>query len=333
MCHQILLSRAIDCWVLSPFVLFGSVMRMWCCHFFRRSRTGFLLVSQSRQGNVLGVYAGLGNLAPGIFSFLIPVALKFLGFAGSYLAWLIFLIVGTVVYWRIGRNAWYFQLKSQGLTPESAKQLASQQYGQEIFPKGNFTESLRISAKRWKTGCLVAIYFTTFGGFIALTAWFPTYWKSFYSSNGVTAGTLTALYSILTSLVRVAAGNFSDRWGGERILIGSLFMMLIGSVLMFQSQDFILSLIAAITLAIGMGASNAAVFKLVPQEIPDAVGGAAGWVGGLGAFGGFVIPPLMATIVRQQGEMGYAHGFIIFGILSLVSLLIAVILKQQHEPS
>src|SRR5512136_2771498 len=53
---------------------------------------------RQRQGSALGTYAGVGNLAPGIFSFLLPVALSQLGMFGSYLAWLVFLIVGTGLY-------------------------------------------------------------------------------------------------------------------------------------------------------------------------------------------------------------------------------------------
>ncbi|MGW8251567.1 MAG: MFS transporter, partial [Anaerolineales bacterium] len=46
---------------------------------------------QKRQGTALGTYAGVGNLAPGLFSFLLPVALSSWGLSGAYLAWLIFL--------------------------------------------------------------------------------------------------------------------------------------------------------------------------------------------------------------------------------------------------
>ena len=82
--------------------------------------------------------------------------------------------------------------------------------------------------------------------------------------------------------------------------------------------------------ATGMGVANAAVFKLVAQEIPEAVGGAAGWVGGLGAFGGFAIPPLMGVIVQAQGIEGYANGFVVFICLAAVSLLLVGILKRKR---
>ncbi len=286
---------------------------------------------QSKQGTVLGLFAGLGNLAPGMFALILPFAMKSLGLSLTYLAWLIFLVVGTTIYWLLGRNAWYFQLIEQGMNPEEAKRQAREQYHQENFPKGNAKESLRISAQNWKTWVLFAIYFTTFGGFIALTAWFPTYWSSFYKLAIVEAGMLTALYSILASLMRVIGGQISDVYGGERTLIFSLGLMAAGAIVMFVADAFALSIMGCVLLAIGMGMSNAAVFKLVPQEVPEAVGGTAGWVGGLGAFGGFVIPPFMGYIVSIFGQEGYGKGFGLFVIFASVSLVLTFVLKSQRR--
>ncbi|RMF02449.1 MAG: MFS transporter [Chloroflexi bacterium] len=284
---------------------------------------------QAKQGWALGAYAGIGNIAPGLFSFLLPLALSGWGLAGSYLAWLVFLVVGTGLYYVTGRNAWYFQLKAHGSDDEQAKAVA-REHGQELFPAGTLIDSLKISARVWKNWALVAIYFTTFGGFIALTAWLPTYWTSYFGVATVTAGMLTALYSILASVIRVGGGSVADRIGGENTALLSLATMLVGALLMTVSGNFALSVIGEILMAVGMGVGNAAVFKLVPQEIPEAVGGAAGWVGGLGAFGGFVIPPIMGAFVRGQGNAGYATGFVVFIVLALVSLGLAYVLKQAH---
>jgi NNP family nitrate/nitrite transporter-like MFS transporter len=176
----------------------------------------------------------------------------------------------------------------------------------------------------------VAIYFTTFGGFIAMTAWLPVYWTSFYSATPILAGTLAALFSIVTSLVRVGGGYLSDRIGGEKTGSLALGIMLAGSVMMTFSGDFLLSVAAEIVMGVGMGVTNAAVFKLVAQEIPEAVGGAAGWIGGIGAFGGFAIPPLMGTIVQLRGTGGYATGFAVFIGLAAFSLLLVGILRRKR---
>ena len=285
---------------------------------------------QKRQGRVLGLFAGLGNLAPGTFALILPFALQAFGLAGCYLAWLIFLSVGTFIYFLIGCNSPYFQYRQAGMGVEEAK-IAAQKVGQEIFPKGNVVESLTISARRWKTWALVALYFTSFGGFVALTAWFPTYWKSLYGVTLVMAGALTALYSITTSLFRVMGGIVSDRFGGEKTLIFSFGVTLLGSVLIAQANFLPMAIAASVVLALGMGFANAAAFKIVPQAVPDAVGGAAGWVGGLGTLGGFMIPPALGAIVVAQGQAGYGQGFYILAGLSTASLALSFILIRSNR--
>ncbi len=287
---------------------------------------------QAKQGRALAIFAGVGNLAPGLFSFLLPLALGGLGLAGAYLAWLLFLAAGVVLYAIYGRNAWYFQLRAQGVGPSEARSQAAE-LGQVLFPAGGLGESLRVSARVWRTWALVWIYFTTFGGFIALTAWLPVYWSSFYGVSLISAGVLTAFYSLLTSAIRIGGGVLSDqlREGGENTAILALFIMLSGALVMTGTNQFELALPGEILLAIGMGVCNAAVFKLVPQEVPQAVGGAAGWVGGLGALGGFLIPPALGFAVHNLGQRGYAIGFIVFVFLALFSLSLAWILKYTHE--
>jgi MFS transporter, NNP family, nitrate/nitrite transporter len=263
------------------------------------------------------------------------MALASLGLAWSYLAWLGFLAVGTVGgYFALGRNAPYFQLVQSGVAPAEARSAAAAA-GQELFPAGGLRESLRVSARVWRTWALVVVYFTTFGGFIALTAWLPTYWSEFYGLSVVVAGALTAVYSVLTSVTRIAGGILSDRLreGGENTGVLALLIMLAGALVMTVAREYQLALPGVILLAVGMGVANAAVFKMVPQAVPRAVGGAAGWVGGLGAFGGFAIPPALGFAVRDLGEPGYAIGFVVFVFLALLSLAMVWILKYMPEES
>lgn len=289
--------------------------------------------SQKAQGSALAVFGGVGNLAPGIFSMLIPMALGSLGLTNSYLIWLGMLIAGTVLYFLIGRNSPYFQLRAQGLSMEEARRRAAD-WGQALFPAGSLKDSLAASARVWRTWALVLIYFTTFGGFIALTAWLPTYWTAYFGMTPIQAGLLTALYSVLTSLVRIVGGVVSDklREGGENTAILALLIMLMGALVMVGARDYQLAIPGEILLAFGMGICNAAVFKMVPQAVPKAVGGAAGWVGGLGAFGGFAIPPMLAFAVRDLGKSGYSIGFIVYLFLALFSLFMAWILKYSEAP-
>lgn len=289
---------------------------------------------QKRQGTALAVYAGVGNLAPGVFSLLMPLAIGSLGLAGAYLAWLAFLVTGTILYALIGRNAWYFQLRAGGVSTDVAKQQA-RAFGQELFPAGTTMQTLKTSARVWQTWALVGVYFTTFGGFVALTAWLPTYWGSAFGVTVLTAGVLTAMYSLLASTVRIAGGVMADnlREGGYNTSILAMLIMLAGALLMTTARDFELAIPGILLLAIGMGVCNAAVFKIVPQVVPHAIGGAAGWIGGIGALGGFVIPPAMAFAVRDLGPRGYSIGFVVFVFLALMSLGVAWVLKYAPEKS
>ena len=289
---------------------------------------------KSKQGVALGIYGGVGNLAPGIFALLIPnLALPLLGLPGSYLAWLIFLIVGTVIYIKIGQNAWYFQLVDKGINKDEAKEIASKEYGQELFPKGKASETLLISAKSWKTWALVFIYFTTFGGFLALTGWFPNYWMTYFGLNMKVAGLLTALYSILTSLTRIYGGKVADKNGGEITTIVSLGIALVGAICMTFASTMTLAIIGIILLAIGMGVANAAVFKIVPNAVPEAMGGASGWIGGLGALGGFLIPPVMASFLNRSGFAGYSQGFSVFIVLIIVAIGVISLFQALQKKS
>ncbi len=286
---------------------------------------------RSAQGTALGIYGGVGNLAPGIFTLILPFILSGIGLGGAYGAWLLMLVVGTVLYLFLGVNSPYFQARAQGSATEQARAQAASA-GQEMFPAGNAGQSLVISAREWRTWLLVIVYFSTFGGFIAMTAWLPLYWRTHLGLPAVTAGALAAVYSLLTSLVRIGGGPLSDRFGGERTAGVSLGVMAVGAVMMMltrQPHTIALPLAAEIVMAIGMGITNAAVFKLVPKVVPHAVGGASGWVGGLGAFGGFVIPPVLSLFVVAGGGAGYANGFTVFVALALVSLAMVIVLGRS----
>jgi NNP family nitrate/nitrite transporter-like MFS transporter len=283
---------------------------------------------QSRQGTALGTYAGLGNLAPGIFAFFLStITIPRFGLATSYVIWAVLLAIGTAIYLRIGRNAPYFQVRAAGVNEAVARSVA-REHGQRLFPANTVVESLKRSAQVWQTWALVVVYFTSFGGFMALTGWFPKYWEGYHAASIGMAGSLAAAYSILASLSRVAGGRVADRLGGERTALASLVLLAIAAVAMAYVPVFAVTIAAMLVMAVTMGVTNAAVFKIVPQVVPDAVGGAAGWVGGLGAFGGFVIPNLMAAFLGG-GPIGYARGFITFILLAAISAVAVIVLRRS----
>ena len=287
---------------------------------------------QRKQGLALALYGGLGNLAPGIFAFLLPILVSTAGFISAYLLWLIMLLLIMGMFALFMKDAPYFQYKEMGLSAD--KDALFLACGEELVPSGTMIDSIKRAGSDYRTWILTAFYFVSFGGFIALTVWFPTYWKEYFGIGLVQAGVFTALYSLSASLLRVAGGSISDRIGGENLVWGSFTIMTIGFVLlMVPLSSLKTAIIGIFILAAGMGFANAAVFKLVPKYMPNHVGGTAGIVGGLGAFGGFVIPIFMGIFVDVVGREGYAYGFSIFVVLSLISLGLFMFLRKAHEPA
>lgn len=276
------------------------------------------------QGTALGIYGGVGNLAPGIFTLLLPAAIATFGLAGSYLAWLGFLAAGTVVYAWLARDAWLFQLRAQGVEEAQARTIAEAQ-GQELFPAKSVWGALFTAAEEQRTWGLSFLYFVSFGGFLALTAWFPTYWINLHHVGPAEAGLLGGLgFSVLSALSRILGGVLSESAGGEQISTTGFVLALVGSLLLTFSTVFALDLAGELVLAVGMGFANAGVFKLVPKYVPSAVGGASGWVGGLGALGGFILPPILGLFVGALGVRGYAGGFMAYVVLSAAAIALAI---------
>ncbi|HML08628.1 MAG TPA: MFS transporter [Xanthobacteraceae bacterium] len=275
---------------------------------------------QSRQGTALGAYGGIGNLAPGIFTLLLPYAIASWGLSGSYFAWFTFLLIGTAVYAWLARDAYFFQLRRQGFDAQSSRKIAAEK-GQELFPNERVWQAVITAAEDPRTWGLVALYFVSFGGFLALTVWFPTYWINLHHMDVKSAAALGGLgFSLLAAVIRVFGGMISERVGGERTAVLAFLAVLAGASMLTYVEDFSLALGGELLIALGMGVANAAVFKMVPKYVPDAVGGAAGIVGGLGALGGFIIPPFLGAVVDALGVQGYAGGFFAYMVLAVMAI-------------
>jgi NNP family nitrate/nitrite transporter-like MFS transporter len=282
----------------------------------------------NKQGFALGAFAGIGNIGPGMMVYVLPVLIGIWGLTSAYATWLVFLIVVTVVYALFSLDPYYFQLLQNGKDEDEARQVADE-LGQDIFPSGGTWESLRTSAGNRRTWVLVFLYTVSFGGgFTALSAWFPTYWAQFHELGLATAGLLAGIFIVYGSLIRVPAGSMSDRFGGENVAIVSFGVMAIGGAIMTVAVGFWVAVLGMMVLGTGMGIANAAVFELVPKFVPEAVGGASGWISGIGGGGTLVILPLLGLFVDVYGEIGYARGFAVFAILSVICAAVTIVLKM-----
>ena len=311
----------------SLFLLFGVLCGCGIAVFSVGIPTVSYWYPQRHQGTALALYAGLGNMAPGLFALILPLLVERLGFTPSYVLWFALLAVLTILFIRFMKDAPYFQYREMGI--EIDQEALAIVCGEELFPSGTAAASLKKAAADGRTWILTALYFVSFGGFIALTVWLPTFWAERFQTGLVLAGSLTALYSLSTSLLRVCGGLLSDRIGGEKTVLASFTVAALASLLMVVAASMSLAIVAELLLALGMGFANAAVFKLVPKYTPQTVGGSAGIVGGLGAFGGFVIPPVMGLFVTWLGGRGYSLGFSVFLGLALCSIGLILLMNRR----
>ena len=170
------------------------------------------------------------------------------------------------------------------------------------------------------------IYGVTFGGFIGLTTFLPTYYYDQFGVTKVQAGQLTMLAAFMAAAVRVVGGWISDRWGGVNtltvvLLICSLTLVLVG----MASSSLALTTLLLIVCFAALGAGNGALFQLVPLRWPTSTAVAGSMIGEIGALGGGLVPNAMGLSKQYLGS--YLWGFVLFAVLALVML--GVMRKMQ----
>ncbi|RQP25434.1 MFS transporter [Piscinibacter terrae] len=163
------------------------------------------------------------------------------------------------------------------------------------------------------------IYGVTFGGFIGLTTFLPSYYYDQFGVSKVQAGQLTMLAAFMGAAVRVGGGWISDRWGGVNTLtlvlcVVTACLTLVG----FTSSSLALTTLLLMICFAALGAGNGALFQLVPLRWPLTTAVAGSMIGEIGALGGGLVPNAMGLSKTYTGT--YAWGFVLFAVLALTML-------------
>jgi NNP family nitrate/nitrite transporter-like MFS transporter len=163
------------------------------------------------------------------------------------------------------------------------------------------------------------IYGVTFGGFIGLTSFLPSYYYDQFGVSKVQAGQLTMLAAFMGAAVRVAGGWISDRWGGVNTLTLVLGVVAVCLTLVgFSSGSLALTTLLLMLCFAALGAGNGALFQLVPLRWPATTAVAGSMIGEIGALGGGLVPNAMGLSKQYAGA--YTWGFVLFAVLALVML-------------
>jgi NNP family nitrate/nitrite transporter-like MFS transporter len=164
------------------------------------------------------------------------------------------------------------------------------------------------------------IYGITFGGFIGLTTFLPTYYFDQFGVSKVEAGQLTMLAAFMGATVRVFGGWISDRLGGINTLTAVLAIVVVTLVACgFAGGSLALSTLLFMLCFAALGAGNGALFQLVPLRWPLSTAVAGSMIGEIGALGGGLVPNAMGLSKQHAGS--YVWGFLLFAALALAVLL------------
>ncbi|MFZ3220544.1 MAG: MFS transporter [Rhodoferax sp.] len=163
------------------------------------------------------------------------------------------------------------------------------------------------------------IYAITFGGFIGLTTFLPSYYYDQFGVTKVQAGQLTMLAAFMGAALRIFGGWISDHWGGINTLTAVLVVIAVTLVLCgFSGGSLVATTLLLMTCFAALGAGNGALFQLVPLRWPLTTAVAGSMIGEIGALGGGLVPNVMGLSKQYGGS--YMWGFFLFAVLALAVL-------------
>ena len=248
-----------------------------------------------KQGTALGVY-GMGNIGQSVAVFFAPVLALQLGDWRT----VFFIFAAATFVWGIV----FYVLADNDTTTARPKSLA---------------ESLGVLKRSKIAWVLSLFYFLTFGGFVALALYMPTFLREIFALTPTDAGARTAGFVVLATLMRPVGGILADKIGGAKVLI--FVFSAIAILAPFLSFTTIgLFTVGALGCAAALGLGNGAVFKLVPQYFAKETGTVTGLVGAFGGLGGF-FPPIELGLVNDATG-SYTIGFILLSLFAIGCLAV-----------
>ncbi len=172
-----------------------------------------------------------------------------------------------------------------------------------------------------------AIYIVTFGGFIGLANFLPTYFHDQFGVSKIQAGQLTMLAAVMGSGIRILGGYISDRWGGINSL--TLVFIMVSILTLFMSTLPSLFITTALFMCIFafLGMGNGSLFQLVPLRWPVTTAVAGSMIGEIGALGGGFIPNAMGLSKQYTGS--FALGFVAFALFAGLIFIVLMVAQRR----
>jgi NNP family nitrate/nitrite transporter-like MFS transporter len=277
------------------------------------------------KGWALGLNAAAGNIGVSVVQFLTPLLVGF-GFVSLYLA----TPTGDGLYLQNAGLMW--------IVPLTVAVIGAYLFMNNLTSaRASFTEQLVI-LQREQTWVMSYIYIGTFGSFIGYSAAFPLLLKTQFPAISVG---LAFLGPLVGSISRPFGGLLSDKIGGAQVTFWNFIAMGVATlgVMYFVDQTNFagfLTMFLALFLLTGVG--NGSTYRMIPsifraQKLSEARGQgetgralalkaagleaatALGFIGAIGAVGGYLIPRgFGASIAATDGPYLALEVFLAFYI-------------------
>jgi MFS transporter, NNP family, nitrate/nitrite transporter len=171
------------------------------------------------------------------------------------------------------------------------------------------------------------IYIVTFGGFLGLATFLPSFYYSQFHVTKVQAGTLTVLATLTGSLTRVLGGWFADRIGGITTLSVVFLIAIAGLFGLMTTPSLTVTTLLFMLCFAALGAGNGATFQLVPLRWPITTAVAGGMIGEIGALGGGILPNVLGQSKQHTGS--YRMGWICYAALAFLILIMLRVVSRS----
>jgi NNP family nitrate/nitrite transporter-like MFS transporter len=171
------------------------------------------------------------------------------------------------------------------------------------------------------------IYVITFGGFIGLATFLPSFFVKQFHVTKIEAGSLTVLATLTGSATRVLGGWFGDRIGGITTLSVVFLIVIAGLFGLVASPSLLVTTLLFMLCFAALGAGNGAAFQLVPLRWPLTTAVAGSMIGEIGALGGGILPNLLGQSKQHTGS--YSMGFTAYAIFACAILIMIRVVSKS----
>jgi NNP family nitrate/nitrite transporter-like MFS transporter len=171
------------------------------------------------------------------------------------------------------------------------------------------------------------IYIITFGGFIGLSTFLPSFYYAQFHMTKVQAGSYTVLATFTGSLTRVLGGYFADKVGGITTLSVVFLIAIAGYFGLTTAPSLLMTTLLFMLCFAALGAGNGATFQLVPLRWPLTTAVAGGMIGEIGALGGSLLPNVMGYSKQHTGS--FSPGWVIYAVIAIAVLVMMRVVSRK----